>query len=63
MEPEISGWRKSSYSSGGADNCVEVGFDARVTGVRDTKDRAAGNLTVAPVAWSAFLESVAKIEL
>lgn len=26
MEPAVSfGWRKSSYSNGGSDNCVEVG--------------------------------------
>lgn len=51
-------WRKSSYSSGGEANCVEVALTSLV-GVRDTKDRAAGHLAVAPNAWAAFLSKVA----
>ncbi|GAA1946057.1 DUF397 domain-containing protein [Amycolatopsis minnesotensis] len=50
-------WRKSSYSGmGGGDNneCVEVAVSTETVGVRDTKDRAAGHLTVSPAAWAAF---------
>jgi hypothetical protein len=52
-------WRKSSYSSGGEANCVEVALTS-VIGVRDTKDRAAGYLAVAPNAWAAFITKVVK---
>ncbi|MEV8615936.1 DUF397 domain-containing protein [Amycolatopsis sp. NPDC051373] len=53
---ELTGWRKSSRSSGGSNNCVEVAVSATPrVGVRDTKDREAGHLTVTSEAWSAFL--------
>jgi hypothetical protein len=53
-------WRKSSYSSDDA-NCVEVTTSATSTvGVRDTKDREGGHLTVAAPAWAAFLSSAAR---
>ncbi|MCY0924262.1 DUF397 domain-containing protein [Streptomyces sp. H27-G5] len=49
-------WRKSSYSGGDPDNCVEVAAgDAPVVHVRDTKDHGKGLLTASPAAWSAFL--------
>lgn len=54
MEDLSSKWRKSSFSGGG-NNCVEVAPSASVVGVRDTKDRAAGHLTVSASAWAAFL--------
>ncbi|WP_052848783.1 DUF397 domain-containing protein [Streptomyces avicenniae] len=48
-------WRKSSYSNGGADNCVEVadGF-ALVVPVRDSKapDHV---LTMPTASWRAFV--------
>lgn len=50
-------WRKSSYSSGGNGNCVEVGFGAAI-GVRDTKDRAGGTLEFDRPAWTAFVHAV-----
>jgi hypothetical protein len=46
-------WRKSTYS-GNEGTCVEVALGQAV-GVRDTKDRAAGQLTVSQRAWSAAL--------
>ncbi|TCP56293.1 uncharacterized protein DUF397 [Tamaricihabitans halophyticus] len=52
--PSMPGdWRKSSYSANTSD-CVEVrgGED---TLVRDSKNPAAGWLTVDASAWSAFL--------
>lgn len=48
-------WRKSSRSTQGS-NCVEVALGA-VVGVRDTKDRLAGQLTVSLEAWHAFVAS------
>jgi hypothetical protein len=54
---QFSGWKKSSYSNGGG-NCVEVGHVPGLVGVRDTKDREGGTLTVSTAAWSAFLAGV-----
>ncbi len=58
--PTFSHWRKSSRSSPNNGNCVEVGFtdDGAVTGVRDTKDRSYGTLSVSADAWAAFLANV-----
>ncbi|MCR6484515.1 DUF397 domain-containing protein [Amycolatopsis sp. OK19-0408] len=50
------GWRKASYS-GGQSECVEVKLD-RSVGVRDTKARDQGQLTVTPAAWSAVLTAL-----
>jgi hypothetical protein len=49
-------WRKSTYSAEEY-NCVEVAIDDRV-GVRDSKDPAAGQLSVSPQAWSAALRQL-----
>ncbi|QWF78783.1 DUF397 domain-containing protein [Amycolatopsis sp. CA-230715] len=46
-------WRKSSWTQGES-NCVEARLTAHVE-VRDTKDRAGGQIEVAPAAWGAFL--------
>jgi hypothetical protein len=46
-------WRKSSYS-GTEENCDEVSLGT-VSRIRDTKDRAGGNLSVSAAAWGAFL--------
>lgn len=51
-------WRKSRVSSSN-NACVEVAMTNDGVGVRDTKDRAAGHLTLAPGSWSAFLVSAA----
>jgi len=51
-------WRTSSYSSGGGQNCVEVGPAGRLVGVRDSKNRAVGALAVSPRAWAAFIDAV-----
>lgn len=47
-------WRTSSHSANGA-NCVEVAVGAADVGVRDTKDRAGGELAVPAQAWRAAL--------
>ncbi|MFD5318500.1 DUF397 domain-containing protein [Streptomyces sp. NPDC127098] len=58
--PELSTarWRKSSYSNGGQNNCVEVadGF-AAVVPVRDSKTPEAPALVFPAGAWAAFVRS------
>ncbi|MGW4483945.1 DUF397 domain-containing protein [Amycolatopsis sp. NPDC004368] len=56
---EVGAWNKSSYSTTEA-NCVEVTATPSIEiGVRDTKDRGAGHLTVSAEAWTAFLARAA----
>lgn len=52
-------WRKSSYSANQG-SCVEVAPVTGMVGVRDTKDRTRGHLTVPRTAWTAFVRSVAR---
>jgi hypothetical protein len=52
-------WRKSIRSNEKAD-CVEVANDSETALVRDTKDRAAGYLTLSPTAFVAFAASITK---
>jgi hypothetical protein len=47
-------WRKTSYSSNGGANCVEVGNGDGVM-VRDTTNRDGGTLGFTAQAWSAFV--------
>lgn len=54
MSNVITTWRKSSRSQGQG-TCVEVGFAEGVVAVRDTKRRAAGQLTFAAESWQSFL--------
>ncbi|MEV8608836.1 DUF397 domain-containing protein [Amycolatopsis sp. NPDC051373] len=53
---EFAAWRQSSYTTDQS-NCVEVATSPVEIGIRDTKDRAGGHLTVSPGAWVAFLSS------
>ncbi|WP_372666908.1 DUF397 domain-containing protein [Amycolatopsis kentuckyensis] len=48
-------WRKSSYTA--KDECVEV-LLAETVGVRDTKARHLGQLTVSRAAWTALTSVV-----
>ncbi|WP_210592528.1 DUF397 domain-containing protein [Streptomyces sp. GESEQ-35] len=52
-------WRKSSYSDGGDNNCVEVadGYPGIVP-VRDSKTPTARPLVFAASTWSAFVERI-----
>lgn len=50
-----SAWFKSSYSSGGGGECVEVATMTDTIHVRDSKDLAGPELTVSPDAWSSFV--------
>jgi hypothetical protein len=52
-------WRKSSYSDGGADNCVEVADGIpTIVPVRDSKDPHGPALLVPAAAWSSFVAAV-----
>jgi hypothetical protein len=59
--PDLStaAWRKSSYSDGGANNCVEVADGLTdLVPVRDSKTPAAPPLVFAAVSWSAFVARI-----
>jgi len=55
-EPFI--WRKSSYSSGGTGDCVEVASSSHGVVVRDSKNPEGGTLTFTSREWAVFLQSV-----
>ncbi|MEU5692628.1 DUF397 domain-containing protein [Actinosynnema sp. NPDC020468] len=48
-------WRKSTYSSAGGPECVEIALNGSGAGVRDTKNRTAGRLGFGAVEWSRFV--------
>lgn len=51
-------FQKSSYSTGGASNCVECRGDKRTVQMRDTQNRQAGHLSFSTSEWKAFLDEV-----
>ncbi|MFH9493491.1 DUF397 domain-containing protein [Streptomyces halstedii] len=52
-------WRKSSYSDGGANNCLEVAHDfPGLVPVRDSKDPTGPALVFPDHAWTAFVHNV-----
>jgi hypothetical protein len=57
MENRDMSWRKSTYSNGGADACIEVA-DADGVAVRDTTDREGPMLTFSAGAWERFTASL-----
>jgi hypothetical protein len=59
FDPEKAVWRKSSYSSGGESNCVEVAMTDELVAVRDSKDPQSGHFVLTPEAWRGLL-AVAK---
>ncbi|WP_103542098.1 DUF397 domain-containing protein [Streptomyces sp. SM1] len=55
-DPDAFNWRKSSYSDGGADNCVEVADGLPdVVPVRDSKAPHGPVLRFPVDVWTAFL--------
>ena len=56
----MSAWRKSTYSSGNGDNCVEVASSDSVL-VRDTTDRGGITLSLPPSAWREFITSINRL--
>ncbi|MCX4409036.1 DUF397 domain-containing protein [Streptomyces sp. NPDC059837] len=63
--PDLSGavWRKSSYSDGGANNCVEVadGHPGLVP-VRDSKTPQGPALVIGAGAWVPFVGAVKNVD-
>ncbi|MFF6810809.1 DUF397 domain-containing protein [Streptomyces sp. NPDC012403] len=53
-------WFKSTYSSSGDGDCVEVANRPGAVHVRDSKDKAGARLALSPTAWADFLAHVAK---
>ncbi|CCH34711.1 DUF397 domain-containing protein [Actinosynnema sp. NPDC047251] len=53
-----TGWVKSSYSTAGNDNCVEVRLTGSGAGVRDSKNPAGHVLRLRPAAWVRFRTSL-----
>ncbi|WP_256640338.1 MULTISPECIES: DUF397 domain-containing protein [Streptomyces] len=47
-------WQKSTYSAEAA-NCVEIASAPAAIHIRDSKNRTAPHLTVAPATWAVFL--------
>jgi uncharacterized protein DUF397 len=51
----VTGWRKSSFSSGNGGNCLEAGNAGPAVAVRDTKQNGEGPvLAFGPATWAAF---------
>ncbi|MFJ7997570.1 DUF397 domain-containing protein [Streptomyces sp. NPDC096310] len=48
-------WRKSSYSDGAGNNCVEIADLTVQVGIRDSKNVAGPKLVVPTSAWSSFV--------
>ncbi|MEV5430907.1 DUF397 domain-containing protein [Streptomyces sp. NPDC052701] len=48
-------WFKSTYSSSGSGDCVEVALTPATVHVRDSKDEAGPQLTLSPTVWADFL--------
>jgi len=56
--PDLSNtlWRKSTYSEGGANDCVEVADDhPGIVPVRDSKTPHAHPLVFSAASWTAFV--------
>ena len=54
-------WFKSSYSSGGSGDCVEVAVALpHAIHVRDSKNTTGPQLTLSPAAWADFVPFVAE---
>ncbi|MEU4410121.1 DUF397 domain-containing protein [Streptosporangium sp. NPDC023963] len=57
-------WRKSSYSGGSSDNCVEVAMNLPgFVAVRDSKDPSGPMLTFSPTVWNEFLAGIRSGEI
>jgi hypothetical protein len=54
-------WFKSSYSSGGDGDCVEVATCPGTVHVRDSKDKQGPQLTLSPAEWADFVVYAAQL--
>ncbi|MFE3070481.1 DUF397 domain-containing protein [Streptomyces sp. NPDC059247] len=48
-------WHKSSYSSGGSGDCVEVATCPSTIHIRDSKNPDGPQLTLGPAVWTEFV--------
>nr|WP_311736908.1 DUF397 domain-containing protein [Streptomyces sp. Ag109_G2-6] len=48
-------WNKSSYSSGGSGDCVEIAVCPPTIHVRDSKIKQGPQLALSPAAWGGFV--------
>ncbi|MFF3753531.1 DUF397 domain-containing protein [Streptomyces sp. NPDC002018] len=55
---QFVGWRKSSYSSGNNDNCLEVADGYANIPVRDSKNPTGPTLHFQPADWTTFIASL-----
>ncbi|MEU6348020.1 DUF397 domain-containing protein [Streptomyces sp. NPDC047072] len=53
-------WFKSSYSSSGDGDCVEVAHTPTTIHIRDSKKQQSPHLTLSPTPWTNFLTHVRK---
>ncbi|MBW8481142.1 DUF397 domain-containing protein [Actinomadura sp. PM05-2] len=51
-------WRKSSHSTSGAQDCVEVTNDRGLARIRDSKDPHGPTLPLPHPTWAAFLDNL-----
>lgn len=60
VHPALSGacWVTSSYTNSDSGQCVEVAMPGPIVGVRDTKQRSRGHITVAVASWAALVDRV-----
>ncbi|MEO3822682.1 DUF397 domain-containing protein [Actinomadura sp. B10D3] len=56
-------WRKASRSSTTGGDCVEVADFSTVIGVRDSKARDAGHLTLSPESFARLITAIKRGEL
>ena len=57
MENPVMNWRKSSWSNGGGNACIEVASDSGIL-IRDSTNRDGGTLALSAAAWQAFTSKV-----
>ncbi|MFD5625144.1 DUF397 domain-containing protein [Streptomyces sp. NPDC127072] len=53
-------WFKSSYSSSGDGDCVEVATCPATIHIRDSKNTRGPQLALSPTAWTDFVEFAAR---
>ena len=63
MDLSTAVWRKSSYSQGGGNNCVEVAAVAGAVAIRDSKDPDGPAHVVSPAAFGALLDRIKRGKL
>ncbi|MEU1401931.1 DUF397 domain-containing protein [Streptomyces sp. NPDC005728] len=53
-------WVKSSYSSSGSGDCIEVAHTPTTVHIRDSKAKQGPQLTLSPTTWADFLTYAVK---